>query len=383
LGRIAYASTLRYFLRASLTTDQHRAKFREFLITAALMLHVAKRAIDHLQPDAIFISHGIYVTWGVITEYAAAQGLRVVVYGYGYRKGTILLSLGGSYHNTLTTEDHQIWREDPLSAEQVQTIHNYLASRANGGLDWISYNTATARTPDQLRAQFGLHPHKPVYALFTNIAWDAAVVFHHAAFPSMEAWLLETIRWAIARSDIQLVIRCHPAEVRTLSPTQQTAYDIIRAAFPELPDHIRVMTPDADINTYDLTALSDLTLVYTTKVGLEFATRDIPVLVAGEAFYRGKGFTYDPTTRNEYLDLLDTVSGKSIPGQRDLALQYAYYYFFRRYIKLSGLQDSGIGQPVLSIDIDHLSQLDAGVDEHMDIVCNAILNGTPPLAPAN
>ena len=70
--------------------------------------------------------------------------------------------------------------------------------------------------------------------------------------------------------------------------------EILRAASPELPDHVRAVPPESDISTYDLIELADVGLVYTTTVGLEMAMRGIPVIVAGQTHYRGKGFTTDP-----------------------------------------------------------------------------------------
>jgi capsule polysaccharide export protein KpsC/LpsZ len=272
-----------------------------------------------------------------------------------------------------------LWAERALRPDETRTIRDYLASRANGGMDWIKYNTGTRRDPDALRALYGLRADRPTYVLFTNVAWDAAVVFHHTAFRDMETWLLGTVHWFVEHPELQLIVRCHPAESHQLHESQQTAAHIIKSALPHLPAHIRVIAAEADVNSYDLTELAATTLVYTTKVGLEFATRNIPVIVAGEAFYRGKGFTYDPATETEYFELLRSGPPKPLDRQAEWALRYAHYYFFRRYMEVRGLKDSGIGQPVLALEIDHLSQLDAGVDRQMDVICDAILQGSLPL----
>ena len=59
---------------------------------------------------------------------------------------------------------------------------------------------------------------------------------------------------------------------------------------------MRVIPAESDVSTYTLSEIVDAGIVYTTKVGLEFACRGIPMIVVGEPFYRGKGFTWDPTT---------------------------------------------------------------------------------------
>ncbi len=380
LGNIAYASTLRHYLRSSLNTFYHFQKFQQFLVTAILVLRLMTRMLEQLKPEAIFISHGIYVTWGILTEFASSHGIPVIVYGYGYRKGTILLAVGRSYHDELVVEPVDLWKNSLFSNSQERLIRHYLSSRANGGLDWIRYNTAPPKTRKQLKQYFNLQPKKKIFALFTNLAWDAAVVFHNTAFPDMKSWLIATIEWAINQHDCHLIVRCHPAEANLVVQTQEKATDIILNAFPQLPEHIHIIPAEAEINTYDLTQIVDVALVYTTKVGLEFVTRNIPVIVAGEAFYRNKGFTYDPTSVVDYFNKIETIS-HPIPNQETLSLRYAYHYFFRRYVELHHLADGGIGQPVLSLAVESLTDLNLGMDTHLDTICNTILKGSPPLAP--
>jgi hypothetical protein len=380
LGQIAYSSVLRYLMRGSLSTEAHWDKYREFLVTAALLLRAGHRLLDELQPDAVFVSHGIYVTWGVLTELAVQRGIRTVVYGYGYRRGTILMSVGASYHSTLTADDAEHWAGEELTGIQEEQIRQYLQSRANGGLDWIAYNSNPTVTSRVLRQRLGVPSHKPVVGFFLNIPWDAAVVFRHATFQSMVAWLHESLLFAASHPGVEWVFRCHPAEHRFESRDQETCLDIIQNILPDVPSHIHILAPEAPINTYDLAGMIDLAVVYTTKVGLEFAARGLPVIVTGDAFYRGKGFTWDPATPQEYFELLLGVPGLRAE-QTVLALRYAYYYFFRRYIELPGLGDQGVGEPVISLDIESLDQIEPGADFHLDLICDTILNEREPIVP--
>jgi capsule polysaccharide export protein KpsC/LpsZ len=87
------------------------------------------------------------------------------------------------------------------------------------------------------------------------------------------------------------------------------------------------------VNTYDLIALADLGLVYTTTVGLEMAMSGLPVIVAGRTHYRGKGFTQDPESWDAYFSVLDKSLGdlqaaRLEPRQIDQAWHYAYRFFF-------------------------------------------------------
>jgi hypothetical protein len=59
----------------------------------------------------------------------------------------------------------------------------------------------------------------------------------------------------------------------------------------------------------------------------------LPVVVCGDTHYRGKGFSYDPASKPEYLaqvgSLLQDPLGRSLPAEQvELAWRYAYRFFF-------------------------------------------------------
>ncbi len=83
----------------------------------------------------------------------------------------------------------------------------------------------------------------------------------------------------------------HPGEVLIHG---QSMVEVVRQVMPRLPEHIRLIGPREKVNTYDLIEVADLGLVYTTTVGMEMAMKGLPVIVAGQTHYRGRGFTYDP-----------------------------------------------------------------------------------------
>ena len=76
---------------------------------------------------------------------------------------------------------------------------------------------------------------------------------------------------------------------------------------PQIPAHIHLVEAADPINTYDLVEIADLGLAYTTTVGMEMAMSGVPVIVGGKTHYRGKGFTLDPASWEEYYELIDKV----------------------------------------------------------------------------
>jgi hypothetical protein len=127
-----------------------------------------------------------------------------------------------------------------------------------------------------------------------------------------------------------LVVRIHPGERLMKGPSM---LGVIERAVPDRPQHLHVIRADEKINTYDLMEIASLGLAYTTTVGMEMAMRGVPVIVAGQTHYRGRGFTHEPLTYDEYYGMLENLLAGSPVGrlsekQVESAWNYAYRFFF-------------------------------------------------------
>ncbi len=70
---------------------------------------------------------------------------------------------------------------------------------------------------------------------------------------------------------------------------------------------MKLIVPDNRISSYALAEMSRAALIYGARMGWEVAALGTPLVVAGEAFSRGKGFPTDASTRDEYFRILETV----------------------------------------------------------------------------
>jgi hypothetical protein len=147
---------------------------------------------------------------------------------------------------------------------------------------------------------------------------------------NMTEWLERTVQWFAQRQDVQLVVRIHPGERYTSGPS---VAQVVRRVLPQIPANIRLVEALDPVNTYDLLEIANLGLAYTTTVGMEMAMAGVPVIVAGKTHYRGKGFTFDPKSWEEYnaaLDrcLADLQACRLSEQQVERAWRYAYSFFF-------------------------------------------------------
>ena len=213
--------------------------------------------------------------------------------------------------------------------------------------------------------------------------WDAQLLYRANAFPNMRDWCVQTIAYFAARPDLQLLIRVHPAELRGNIPSRQPIIAEIERAFPELPSNVVVIPPESDISTYAAMLQCNAAIVYATKAGVELAALGLPIIVAGEAWVRNKGITWDASSPEEYFQLLDRLpfdDGMS-DEQIERAQRYAFHFFFRRMIPLDFMEPTG-RDPKFRVSIDELEALATGRNAGLDVICDGVLDGAPFVYPA-
>jgi hypothetical protein len=376
-ARHALAGALRFFGRAELPEDaQSRAIHARYLESAFLSAAAMQRLFAANRYDVVIAHHGIYTPQGLVAHVAREQDRRLVTWHAAYRTGRIIYQHRDTYHIEMPREDEAAWNR-PIGASEDAALGAYLTDRETGAQDWITFQRKAPEDAAALSVRLDLPASGKIYLLAANVAWDARLHYPASAYGHMIDWALDTVRWFAERPDRTLIIRCHPGEVVS-SPRANDRLDMaIKAAFPVLPSNVRVIPPEDDTNTYALAQLSAGVLVFNTKLGMEMAARGKPVLVAGDAWIRGKGFSKDATSPDHYHALLaDPETFEPLTGERqDRARRYAYHFFFRRCIPLGAI-DTASGWPLASLRADAFNLARPGQDMGMDIVCNGVLNQT-------
>ena len=374
------AGALRFFARSTLPDGPYERQVLERYLAAAQITENATRSLlSQRRFDVVVAHHGIYTPQGAIARVAEETATRLVTWHPSYRRGRVIFEHDQTYHRGMISEPIERWRSRPLSATQRADLESYLASRMTGSQDWITFQRRAPQNRFELERTLGFSFEKPTFLLLGNVAWDARLHYEQSAYGDMIKWAKDTVEWFAARSELQLIVRCHPGEVLT-SPRAQDRLDfsLLDAFGGELPENIKVLSPEDEVNTYALAAQSKAALIYNTKMGVELAAAGMPVIVAGDAWIRGKGFSYDASSPEEYRTLLEaaTTLEPLTTDQREAAERYAYHFFFRRCIPLN-IFDEEKGWPLCALKADAFDQAHAGADEGVDILCQGIMTGAP------
>jgi hypothetical protein len=284
------------------------------------------------RPDAVLIPNGLVTELGVFYQVARHLDLQTVTYEFNDQREQIWLSQNEIVMRQNTDALWAARGEIPLTEaerEEIAALEDARTSAKKYGKGTRFWQDVASVGGEQLRDALGLDE-RPVALLATNVLGDSLTLGRNTFASSMAEWIAKTAQYFAKRSDVQLVVRVHPGERLMKGPSIQ---GVIERALPQRPAHIRVVGPDKKINTYDCMEIAGLGLAYTTTVGMEMAMRGVPVILAGNTHYRGRGFTYDPSSWDEYCATLDRLlsdlpAHRLSPEQVETAWNYAYRFFF-------------------------------------------------------
>jgi hypothetical protein len=298
--------------------------------------YAALAALEWMQthkPDVVMIPNGLILEMGIVFRVARNLNIPAVTFEFNDQREQIWLA----QNTSIMRQDTDYLVRDRCSLPMIDEMYERLADLENarrGARVWGKskrlWQYVSAQGAAQTRQALGLDG-RPVVLLAANVLGDSLTLGRNIFAESMSEWITRTVQFFANRPDVQLVIRIHPGE--KLVPQAKSMGMVVREALPELPSHIHVIGALDNVNTYDLIEIANLGLAYTTTVGVETAMNGIPVISCGETHYRGRGFTIDPNSWEEYFSTLQKVLS-DLPAHRlteeqtAKAWNYAYRFFF-------------------------------------------------------
>jgi hypothetical protein len=290
------------------------------------------RVLRERCPTVVLIPNGLVTELAVAYQAARHLGLNTITYEFNDQREQIWLAQNEIIMHQNTDALWAARGAQPLTEPQRQAIAEFEDARSHArkyGKGTRFWQDVAPVGSQQLRQALSIDD-RPVVLLATNVLGDSLTLGRHVFAHSMAEWIEKTVQYFARRQDVQLVIRVHPGERLMKGPS---IVGVIERAVAERPAHIRVVGPEEKVNTYDLMEIASLGLAYTTTVGMEMAMRGVPVIVAGNTHYRGRGFTLDPSSWDEYTAVLNRVLAnlpvnRLSPEQVETAWNYAYRFFF-------------------------------------------------------
>ncbi|HMS01046.1 MAG TPA: hypothetical protein PKE62_17495 [Anaerolineales bacterium] len=296
----------------------------------------ALAALEWMQvnkPDVVLVPNGLILEMGIVFRVARYLNIPAVTFEFNDQREQIWLAQNTSIMRQDTDYLVEARCKLPMTDEMYERLAD-LENARRGARVWGKskrlWQYVSSQGSEETHKVLGLD-NRPVVLLAANVLGDSLTLGRNIFAESMSEWITKTVQYFAEREDVQLVVRVHPGE--KIVPQAKSMGTVVREALPELPSHIHVIGALDNINTYDLIEIASLGLAYTTTVGVETAMNGIPVISCGETHYRGRGFTLDVNTWDEYFSTLEkTLSNvpthRLTDEQTAKAWNYAYRFFF-------------------------------------------------------
>lgn len=347
-----------------------------------LLLHIAyNKLLSEIQPDRVISHDSFYGMMAILQELCKRKKIPFYSHWPGNRIGTWCYAYNDAAMNLDFSEPWIKFTSNDLNSHQMKIVQDWIDGRQYG--KGMILDTASVKEYQQeIFDLSGFSFDKPTALLSSNVVWDMAALNKQIIFSDMMEWIVETIHWFKNHPEFQLIIKPHPGEENPLIPiTKERVGEVIKKNFIEIPANVVVLSPKTNVTLYQFFQHIDLGLVHTSTAGLEMAASQIPVITTGKSTYRGFGFTFDPSSKEEYYEKLNDLLTNRLKidkQQKKLAYQFIYFYQHIYFINTNLIEFKWQEEP--HIKISHISDLMPSKNFHLDYVINSIIDGEPILS---
>jgi len=304
--------------RLDISDPEVMALYNKHLHRAIQGVLAAERFFDAHALRGLLVRDVGYIPNGSIFEVALRRGIDCTFYEQGQRRGTWILKRYnranfGQHYFSLSNDTWEKVRTGPWTEEHEKRVEAEFAGRYRVDSTDDTRRLQTGKklkSPDEVRQQLGLDSNKKTAVIFSHVSWDGAFFFGSCLFNDFEDWLYQTVKHVAERCpELNWIVKLHPFNVFKLqreSKKEESEMRLLRPLMP-LPDHVRLMRSDTDINTQSLFPVVDYALTVNGTVGMEFPCYGVPAVLAGTGRYDGKGFTIEPSTQQDYFRVLENL----------------------------------------------------------------------------
>jgi len=351
VGDIAITGVFRYFrsLETGRNIDLSKNNpyleriMREYFYSSLVSTHTSQKSFDEVQPQRVFMLRGVYPLWGPAVYTAIKRNIPVTCWGYGYNKESVFMrTLTSDDFEQIHTPNKKHWlkiKNDKISEEENLCLDMYMTNRINNISKSNTCQGNIFPSTSELRQELNITPNKQIWLICSHCNWDWDIYEEKKIiFRDPVEWLIKTVEIAIKNTDVEWILRTHPAE--NMHNTRLLCRDILLQKFGSMPPHIKLITcgnnkNDKDcISTYSLFPLVNGCVTMQSTVGYEMALFGKSVVLGDHGFYGNKGFTHNAKTMTEYCNFLnniETIEPISVE-QIELAKRYVYDFIFFRQI---------------------------------------------------
>jgi hypothetical protein len=327
---------LRWAMRRHHLNDDEgtRTIFRQYLASAASLVHRFGELFDQLKPATLVIFNGLTFPEAVARFVSEARGIPVITHEVGLLPFSAFFS-----HGDATFRELEPGSDFQLDSKQNKLLTEYLDNRFQG-----KYTMAGIRFWPEMKSLpvdlvEKMNSFSQIVPVFTNVIFDTSQVHANTLFVDMFDWL-DTVESVIRRyPDTLFVIRAHPDEDRPGKESLESVANWVRAVAIDELDNVVFLGPAEMVSSYEIIRRSKFVLVYNSSIGLEASIIGAPVLCAGRARYTQMTTVYFPESEEKYMRMLENfLRRESVEVDQSFATnarRFLYYELYRASLDFS------------------------------------------------
>lgn len=317
---------------------------------AADLLDEARLFIRFYRPESVIYAQGYDLIAAVVRQVAVEAGVRVVALeNVCVRDRLGWDDVSGIAVNSHGARSYYLRFREHVSHEAAKgSVQTYFTS--------IDRNKLTEHLSGSSTDLVQFHGKTVLF--LGQVSTDAAILFgRRGEFRSQIESMVACARYA-ERAGSRLVIKLHPKE----SPSNPQPEPNFRALTAEwLAGHSEftrlrtalgerlIVDTENTLNTFGLIKQADVCVTTNSQAGLEALALGKEVLLCGNAFYGGLGFTHEAWSPNDLERFLDAVLDQGIRLNVDAQAQ-VFFHIFTQYFCLPKAESSVValaaGRPV-------------------------------------
>jgi hypothetical protein len=329
-------------------------------------INKAGKVVDAAEPQLALTIEANYANFGPLVDVLITSGINVVQIVQPWRDDTLTFKrltreTRRQHPSSVSSRTFHEFIKRPWTTAHDQQLEQILADRYSGRWFLQARNQpgTAQKNRNEILAKLQFDPAKKTAVIFSHILWDANLFYGDDLFGDYGDWLVQTVRAACQNSEVNWLIKLHPANVwkraRERFEGEYAEVSLIHREIGALPAHVRLLPAETDISTFSIFQIADYGITVRGTTGMELPCFGVTTFTAGTGRYSGLGFTVDSQSKEEYLGRLSRIH--NFPSMDHeavvLARKHAYAAFHLRLWPIKSFQSVFDYKPRGSHPLDH------------------------------
>lgn len=351
VGKYSASSFMRMTRNSSikLNNDQDKLLLLNQMIKSLQAAKTVKNILQDIKPALLLVIDRGYTPAGQLFDAALLNGIPVITRNSSHKSGWEIVKKYSSiqmspvHPRSLSSESWEYIKKMPWNDSKWQILYKEIFETYRTG-DWFAeVGTQFGKkmySKEELLDKLQLDKNKKTAIIFPHMFWDATFCWGEDLFDDYYDWFVSVLKVAAKNKNLNWIIKIHPANVvKAKRDNYKGVHKELAAVYETLgilPEHIKVIPPESDINTFSLFSLMDYCLTVRGTIGIEASMMGINTITAGTGRYDRLGFTHDFNSKEEYLYFIRNLHDVPPMNEKaiELARRFAYGIFVLRPIHL-------------------------------------------------